>query len=428
MNKVISFIIAVCCAFAISSCGSTDKMGDDIFKTPEPPEPDTTEKADAPVDTVDSEEEDEGEKEEKPEKTKKPTKKKQETVTLLEKTNGSITENGDPEKYSITLEESGMITINLKASEIEELKVQLLDDDGQNVLEETPSWNSSSKQLAYKKELELTSGTYEIVISEYYGGYGEFDISVDFVSAGESFPETQGGSNNNIADSNEIETDQVYWGQIAYNDDSDNYIFELEEAGSIELNFKAQKIEYSDISIYDMDGQDVWEKEVSWNSTSKQISYKEIINLTAGEYYFAVDKDSQRCGDYEFSLDFTSADESFVEEQNGSDNAFDDANEIKLNKEYTGQIAVNDDIDNYLFTLDSSKGFELNFSSKELEDVKVCIYDEDGQSVWEKSAGVNSSSKEIALKEDVDLESGDYYLSITKYYDSCGSYKFKIKD
>ena len=66
------------------------------------------------------------------------------------------------------------------------------------------------------------------------------------------------------------------------------------------------------------------------------MNINEDIYLNSGTYYFLVDKYFDYEGTYTFSTTATSAEETFSELENGSNNDFDEASNITLGNEIKG--------------------------------------------------------------------------------------------
>ena len=346
-----------------------------------------------------------------------------ESIEFDETISGVISENEDENKYNLYLSDSGMVGVKFIAEDIEAVNLKIFDEAGQEVWSERPWWNSTSKQISFSQDVELTSGGYVFIVSE-YSGNGSYDLELTFEETNESFAEEQSGSNNSFKTASEIEVNETYIGQIAVNDETDNYSFTLENSGGFELSYSAENIEAVNLKIYDEDGQEIWSERTWWNSTSKQISFSQDVELTSGTYYFAISRYNGN-GAYDFELSFEEANESFSEEQNGSNNSFKTASEIEVNETYIGQIAVNDETDNYSFTLENSGGFELSYSAENIEAVNLKIYDEDGQEIWSERPWWNSTSKQISFSQDVELTSGAYYFAVSRYNGN-GTYDFEL--
>lgn len=77
----------------------------------------------------------------------------------------------------------------------------------------------------------------------------------------------------------------------------------------------------------------------------------DAVDLTKGSYYFLVDGSGHDSGSYNFTLNFTSAGESFTETGYGNNNTMATADAVSLGTTYKGQLAENDHADYYRFTL-----------------------------------------------------------------------------
>lgn len=341
----------------------------------------------------------------------------------------SISENNEQSSYRLALDNSGRISVDFYSDDLYTADLTIYDEKGQKVWGDHPYVGSGAKHIAYSTDIELLSGDYEFTVSSFY--YGSYDLKISFESANESFVETQGDLNNTLKTASEIKTDRSYAGQIAENDNVDYYAFTLDSSGELDLDFSAENMRQARLAIYDEKGQEVWSEKPRWNETSKQISFIENTQLVSGTYYFEVSKDYDNYyathGTYEFELSFVDADESFAESQSANDNTLKSANEIETNREYIGQIAYNDEIDTYAFTLYDSDGFELNFSAENVRAFSLTIYDKKGQEVWRDTPYWNNdTSKQISYSKDVVLDSGEYYFTVSKNYNYYGAYTFSL--
>ncbi|MDD6565068.1 MAG: copper amine oxidase N-terminal domain-containing protein [Clostridiales bacterium] len=211
---------------------------------------------------------------------------------------------------------------------------------------------------------------------------------------------------------------------ISENNTENKYSFDVTYSGKVSLDFTAENIEAVNLQLYDESGQEIWSDMPWWNSTSKQISFSKDLELTAGSYSLVVSERSGR-GTYDIELNFDDSNESFSESQSDNNNSFKRASLIDLDENYTGQLAVNDEIDNYMFTLDSSGGFDFSYTAENIEAVNLKIYNEKGQEIWGDSPWWNSTSKQISYQNDVTLSSGTYYF-IVSVYSGYGTYEFDL--
>ena len=131
-------------------------------------------------------------------------------------------------------------------------------------------------------------------------------------------------------------------------------------------------------AIYDADGVRLWYSwDNYWNEQTQSFVIKDYdFDLTRGTYYICFSKSYGYTGRYTFNLKFTSAEESFDEGGNGTNNLLQNANAITLGKTYKGQIALNDEQDFYRFTLPSSGRVTLNGTSY-MRRTSLAIYDAD---------------------------------------------------
>ena len=238
------------------------------------------------------------------------------------------------------------------------------------------------------------------------------------VEDGEEDATLNAEAGSDIDDATSISLNTKYTGALSDNNDADFYKVTLNEAGAFSIRgiFRTPHIRwrlYDDLGTK-LDGRD-WRIDGLTQRGACEYSW----NLTRGTYYISID----RCGDggtgtYSFTLGHKSANESFVEDQGGSNNNSDDANQIALNKTYKGQLALNDEEDWYKFTVPKKETVKV--IGRAQEDVRWKIYEEaDGimTSVWEGEL--------YSVESDIDLNAGDYYLVACKRYSA--NYQFKLQ-
>lgn len=345
------------------------------------------------------------------------------SISLGTTYSGSISASNTQDFYKFTLSTSGTVRLTSNAN-IEYVSYKIFDANGNELWSTTPYWNSTSEQISIDKSFCLTSGTYYVAMQEYYGRYGSYTFRVAFTSAGESFKETQGGTDNSMSTANSISLGTQYKGQIAQNDGKDFYKFILSTSGTVNLTSTAN-LEYVNYKIFDVNGNEVWSTRPYWNSSSEQIVLDESICLTSGTYYLALENYYARYGNYSFRVSFTSAGESFKETQGGSNNSMSAANSISTNSTYKGQLAINDEKDFYKFVLPSADTVNV-VASAEMEYVNFRIFDANGNEVWSIRPYWNSSTKVNTVNEEVKLSAGTYYFEVENYYSRYGNYSFKL--
>lgn len=336
---------------------------------------------------------------------------------------GSITNSNTADYYRITIPSSGRVRLTAKAK-MEDISYKIYNSTENEVWVTYQTWNSTTGQISTDSSVDLTKGTYYFIVQQRYGETGNYSFKLEFTGANESFAETGNGSNNSLAKASKINVNTEYKGQIAVNDDKDYYKFTLASSGRIGLSATAimEDISYK---IYDSMGNELWATYPTWNSTTEQISTDRYVDLTKGTYYFIVQKRYGATGNYSFKLAFTSANESFTETENGSNNTLSSANAITLNKTYRGQIADNDEKDFYRFTLNASTRIRVSAVAG-MEYIEYRIYDSRGNEQWDRVTYWNSVTEKSEISEDINLPAGTYYFVAQRKYGCTGNYVFKI--
>ena len=272
----------------------------------------------------------------------------------------------------------------------------------------------------------MCEGLYYISFSCYYGGYdeyyGDYDIEIVQTAVYESFRESKNDNDNTVKTSNYIECGSKYIGLMALNDDTDIYEFDLPRSGKININFSANA-KRMDIKLYDEYVNEIWKETPYWNDTTEQISYSKNIQLCKGKYYISVSNYykgyDEYYGDYELGIYFTFSNESFSENQGGSNNKIDKANLITMNKKYNGLIALNDDVD--FFRIDCSSAPTIGLTGN-MKRVNINIYDLNGNEVWKETPYWNDTTEQISFIKETKLNAGTYFVAISNYYKGYDEY------
>ena len=289
-------------------------------------------------------------------------------------------------------------------------------------------FSSGSENDAVQVTTEETiEATTENAFTDSTDGEGNAKVTEEAVDVTDFAPEVEDGeedatlnaeAGSDIDNATSISLNTKYTGALSDNNDVDFYEVTLNEAGlfSIKGIFRTNRIR---LRLYDDFGEKLYGDWWGIDSLSQRGSFEHSWNLTKGTYYISVDRDgSSTTATYSFTLTHKSANESFVEDQGGSNNNSDDANQIALNKTYKGQLALNDEEDWYKFTVPKKETVKV--IGRAQNSVRWKIYEEtDGimTSVWDRS---NDS-----LESDIDLNAGDYYLVV--YKGNSVNYQFKLQ-
>ena len=345
------------------------------------------------------------------------------SISLNRYYSGEITAANERDFYKFTLTESGEVTLNMTAY-IEELACYIYNISGESVWEVRYDWNWDTQVLQVNEALDLTSGTYYLAMCMNWGKVGDYSFKLGFDSTNENFSEGQGGNNNTLTVADKITFSKKYNGQIALNDEKDFYKFTLTKSGEVAISINAYFEEVA-CYIYDANSNSYWGGKYDWNWDTQALQINEKVDLTAGTYYLVFVKDWGKTGNYDFTLRYTNAKESFAETEKNTDNNTREANNIKLNTTYKGQIAANDDKDFYKFKISHGETITLTFKAY-IEEVACYIYDSDGNQQWGYRYDWNWDTRLIQASEEITLSAGTYYISFIKDWGRTGNYSFKL--
>jgi hypothetical protein len=232
---------------------------------------------------------------------------------------------------------------------------------------------------------------------------------VTFKSAEESFNENQSTDNNTFEKASDIVYGLEYKGQLALNDSDDYYKISLGESGRLNLKV-ITTMGRTNYNLYNASNVRIWGGGYS-NGLDEQ------VYLTAGTYYFQISK-YEHWGNYSLKATFESASESYAENQNTNNNSLENASSIVLGTEYKGQLAHNDGVDYYKFTLATPQRVSISVTTP-MDRTTYHIYNESNVRVWGEAR-----SNGVASETEV-LPAGTYYFMVSVDY-SYGNYSFRI--
>ncbi len=294
-------------------------------------------------------------------------------------------------------------------------------------------WNATTQQSHSVLSVDLTAGTYYLVVGE-DDAVGGFAFALSFADAAETVPEAQGGSNNSLAAATPVELDASYTGQLAVNDTDDFYTFTLPTAGRVTLDglFTFQGTWSDNLHLFDAAGNELWSYATrsDWNDTTAQAVTAPAVDLTAGTYYLSVSyAGDDWYGPYTFALNFEDAAESAPEAQGGSNNDLASATPVELGATYRAQLALNDQVDFFSFEVPAAGTVGLSFTSwwPKTYSTALYLYDSAGTEVWSYSNGGdwNDLTASATSSVEVELEAGSYYFAVQRPdSDVTGPYEF----
>ena len=358
------------------------------------------------------------------------------TIAFDETYSDSITETNREDYYKINLASSGRLTINFN-SFMQYYCLYIYDESGAEVWkDEENEWVSTTGKRSDKITVDLTKGCYFLrVIGDRADGWewfatGNYNFEINFLSSNETVDEP----NNSILESKKINFSKTIKGQIAVNDLEDYYKIVLSASGRLNIKFNSF-LKYYCLFIYDDSGKEIWkDEENEWISTTGKRSDNITVDLIKGNYYLRVIGDRAEgwdwlsTGNYNFKIDFSSANETLDEPNNN----IAESKRIGFNKTVKGQIAVNDSEDYYEINLTTSGKLNIVFNSY-MKYYCLYIYDDTGAEIWkdEENEWISTTGKR-SDNITVDLIKGNYYLRVTgdraEGWDwlSTGNYNFTI--
>ena len=226
-------------------------------------------------------------------------------------------------------------------------------------------------------------------------------------------------ANDTMATATAMSFGPRYSGTLSADETTHFYQLDLTESGRLTVSVNAD-VEYAYFYLYDASGKVLWSANPYWNSTSKLIVKDYEYDLTAGVYYFTVKRDN-RNGSFSLSASFSSAGESFAETGYGTDNGISSANSAAFDKTYTGQLAMNDELDYYVVTLPSSGHLSITCNAG-VEYVYYYLYDGGANQLWYSNPYWNSTSHLITSNLGFDLTAGTYYFAVKRDGSRTGTY------
>ena len=362
--------------------------------------------------------------------------------TICDTINGSISEEGCVDWYKFTLEESGRVTLKM-TSYMQYYTLSFYNWDGEPIwIYHDKEWDPTAGMRTDSYSTDITEGTYYIRVTGHkyiqnvnYSplSTGKYVLKTDYVNANA----TEIEENDTIAQSNTLPLNSSINGQIAINDDPDFYQIELPASGRLNLDLTAY-MNYVSIALYNEDGNMVWsDHDNTWDTSSHMQHLTYPVDLIEGIYYVKITghkyihnvTSSPTCtGNYTLRVDYINANTNEVE----PNNSFSDAQWVSPNKQIIGQIATNDSLDFFKFTLTRNMALTLDFNSY-MAYYSLQIYDETGNRIWyDLDNGWDPSAQSRHDLYTINLAKGTYTLSVLcdRYANgavtSTGNYSFKL--
>lgn len=345
------------------------------------------------------------------------------TATLGKNYSSTISSSNTSDYYKFTVKRPGTVTFTVNSYINQSLKLY---DAKQNNLSSNSITNSNSS-VAEKNVVtyNVVAGEYYAVFSCYYSDYGKYNFTITASAAGESFEDSQTSTNNSMQYASKIDLNTSYTAHIALNDKSDYFVFDLPSSG--EINIVSNIAMNSKMYLYDSKGNQIYNTSLEKETVNPTDKISRAFDLVKGRYYLEYTRHSYyyEYGKINFTVNFTSANESFAETQESSNNSFEYASSIALGKRYYGQIAANDSCDYYKFSI--PKNGKVTFDINTGYSGYVEIYDSAFEYVTRESIGGETNNEFDNLKFTKELNKGTYYLVFEQdYHSNTGNFNFAV--
>lgn len=200
----------------------------------------------------------------------------------------------------------------------------------------------------------------------------------------------------------------------SYTEGTVTYQVNLPSSGVIKMVLDVSGKNSMRIDVYDTSGSRLYTDEYYAGNT-----YTDNFWLIGGTYYITM---YPKLSNYDpvasFKWTFSSAEESFNENQDNRNNDISIPSPIQLGSEIKGQFAANDYKDIYSFSTKKRGALTLNITDYHKSDLDISVVSEDGNYNYTEK-DLPKGKKNITLQ----LPEGDYYIICSG--DSVGEYSFK---
>ena len=337
-----------------------------------------------------------------------------EAIDVNTEVTGNLSSDNDVDCYKVTLQEDGTLSATFTRPSLNDYRsfwtLKLVNENNTLVQE----WDIDGEGTAYRTDNEgIKAGTYYYIVSTASLHSKEtYTLNVTYTPVSETTTYYEAEFNNDAESANPISVNTPYSGNIRNDNDVDYYSINLDNPGSLAIQFSTSSNEdnrdFWDIYLLDENEIDSWKK----SADNLKVTFKSI-GLRSGKYYIKVTSDSLSLKDtYTIQANFTpSTDEKKFEEEHNDELSA--ANTFALNSSITGNIHDDKDIDYYALNLEQDGLIQFNFKHTDIEDSRdfwnYFLTDAEGNKIcdWEIS-GTTTNQKTSKMG----LQKGTYYLVV----------------
>lgn len=316
-----------------------------------------------------------------------------------------VTTNDENQRYIVTAQENGQLTVTVTSSQ--DLKVLVFDKDGKaiysyNQLAQDGTGTQTFKQMAY-----VDAGNYYIDVYPANSKQASFKVSSAFkgINSDENEP------NDKQEQAQLLTSGQKLTGMMTYRDSEDWYRIDMSGSGILNLKLEAQ----TDIGyvIYNEKKQELVSRRELKGTASKKAAYTFDEFLDKGTYYVRLLKNDST-GIYTIQPNIE-----IIKHTEASDNnAKEWAQSLTPATKYFGTVTLTDENDWYKYEV-TKKG-KLTWTVD--NDVKLTATGYEGANIISSSQVFGTSGYSKVQY----VEPGTYYLHLAKTDNQVGRYTVKV--
>jgi len=362
-------------------------------------------------------------------------------IDLNSKVYDSLDESGEKDYFSFTLSKPGSIQIELDFDVQGKYNVKLVDLDNNSKTIQTTTFDSAVNTVSGRisksaNKVRLDKGDYRVEVSSSWFNYSEerYMLRVNYESEkGDNYEKEP---NNDAKTAMLIEANRKVTGNLESSWDSDYYMVEIEEDGSIQARLSFDDEAAYNVTLYsEEDGKLKQLQSVKFTSEVSNDNCTIVgdrVRVEEGLYFVKVTSSwsGYTNEDYVFTLLHTS-EEYGVFEQEPNDDAK-TASEIFYNEMVTGNMSSSYDVDYYMADIRYNGKFLIKIYVPEQAEYTVVTYrEENGKLVKVQSETFKQSEMqnlELVDGKEFSADYGRYYFKVTSRKYSNVDYGFVLTD
>lgn len=350
--------------------------------------------------------------------------------------NQEIELTGSYKWYSFKIEQQGKISIkaiscNHSWSHSTDCSVELYktDEDGNDV------YVDELQRIDDEVVARFPKGEYKL---KFYAGQWKTCIvktKIVYEPENPDYYETE--ENGSFKTANNIVLNREYTGNIVTSsDDRDYYKIELEQPGSLMLNFRVDSSQWKEhwkISLYSEDEEHNRNLiKMEYNDAKKNTKFTKY-RLPKGIYYVCIQGEFYDSNE-DYKIGTTYVDESSQNTEKEYNDTIDTANEINTNIEYSGNLSNDDDVDYFTFNLTSAKtiNVKLKQDAEEISDEAyfVEVYNAAKNSQYRLCNSFYTKANVMSQGGKIQVPAGKYIVKIstTRFANDKEDYRLLIEE